>query len=321
MSISQYVGGYLKMREADKKRKEAGFEGTQLGRPLFNRTDHGPAPEERNKRARYAIVKAMAEEATLTWMKGAKRQIAISLSGKEIAPDASPLTDPDIIGTCGSYSIMRRTYDPVTLKLHEEEFIIACDVLRPKPAIRLRNWEEAVAIANGDVEPRPGLEIDPETLRWVIRNTQLSRRLFVMAALNPGLEIPFTIDWERYMRARNDENPERLFRLRTLKLEGIEGMRMRMREINARYQSCNDDFVLQHQRTVAGSWNRLLWTRNEAIDRLRKKVGEENVRLFPGDYSEMSEAYRKYVLKGGKNVAKVQKAKWRVEDAEKKKDE
>lgn len=245
-------------------------------------------------------------------------QMVASVSGKTLDEDPNPIADSDVAYTNMRYMIFRsNVISPNTHGMHhealltEDTFQIECDMLRPRKWIRVRNWEELCAIAAEKIPTKNG--IDPKTVRWMIQNTQISRKLFLCAELNTNMRIPFTLDWERYLRARNSQNPKRPFCLRSARVQMIEILRENIRNGNAVNLAQNRAFVLQHSyQPHTCTWARQNPNYSRRIDGEAELAKLDNPKRYPIDYSDYDEYYRDTVL-GRKNRITIKKNTWKGE--------
>ena len=242
------------------------------------------------KGQRHEFVRKMAIEASLMGGEGNNRMV-ISLSGKEIAPDATPLTDSDVISTNMRYRITYSFSEKGTGRLTEKAFLIECDILRPSKYIRVRSWEELVGYSKG-LFGITSIKYDMLTVRWMIAFTQISRELFIAAQTNPGLGIPFSLDWQRFFRRRREtyKDPALIYRLRTLTMDSVERIRLRFRARFNMQLGLNKTFVLQHSYSDRTS----MWFRKKTLTKREREELEkmDNPRRYPKDYSDMDEMHR-----------------------------
>lgn len=270
------------------------------------------------KTLRYKFNKRLAAELALMSRAGINGGgMIISLSGKEIPNNPNLFQDDDLTMTNMQYVVFKsNVISPNThrmnheMMLTEDVFQINCDFLRPRRWIRVRSWNELVAMANGSIPPRGG--VDVRTIRWLVKNTQISRELFTVCELNIGMRVHFTVDWERYLRIRNAQNPERIYRLRTPKIELMEIIRESMRNAAAAVLPQNRAFLMQHSYArKTSSWRRrdprFIKRKYNAMEELAKL---DNPRMYPMDFSDYDENYRNVVLNPKRTFLKASKNTW-----------
>lgn len=291
------IGNMPKKRE-DAERRAA--EASEYGLPYDPRQ---PLPWRRAQR--HEFVRRMAAEASLMWGDGC-RKMAVSLSGKPLAPDANPAKDPDVVSTSMSYRVTYSFREKGAGRLTERAFLIECDVLRPSKSVRVRSWEELVGYSKG-MFSISSVRYDMETVRWMLAFTQISRELFLCAEANPGMPIPFSVDWARYIRLRNEQDPGAKYRLRTLSIDSVERIRQRFRARFEMQLGFNRAFVLQHSFSDRTS----MWFRKKTLTQREEAelAGMDGPKRYPADYSDLEEAHRLTLFGANRSAMKIQKGK------------
>lgn len=121
------------------------------------------------------------------------------LARASVKLDELPLTDddePTRDGVCRdtnmryyiSYSpIVTRKSKKYGLIMDKASFQIICDLFYPKGVARFSNWDEFYN------SPHP-------VARWLVRNTNVSKRMFEIAREHVYLCVPFCINYTAYLK-------------------------------------------------------------------------------------------------------------------------
>ena len=265
-------------------------------------------PRKYFRKWQHQFVRKMAAEAALIWGEDCKKAV-VSISGKPIPIEANPAKDPDLVATNMKYRVTDNYLDEASMCLTERSFLVECDVIRPKKQIRVRNWSELVAFAKGIIDLDCDVQPDRASVMWVLKNTQICAHLFNLAEMNPGMPIPFTIDWERYIYTRKKQNPDRPFKLRALSIDNIEALRMRLKMRFFANMRSNMAFRFQHH----FSETTLKWRRqSEDMTQHEKKMLSEfrkPQKLYPYDHSDLGEVHRNILFRKNKALMKIEKGK------------
>lgn len=151
-----------------------------------------------------------------------KSRPCVNLKGEEIKENDSPLTNKDCIYTSLYWGVR---YEPYKRGKNTVPYLVKGDIFGI--GVRLKDWQELVDVANGGELSNPKInrheENIPQKLKFILKYTTLDENMFKVAKDNLGIELTFSLKYDKYIKDAKTLIPP------VLKKEMIEKLKIKFK--------------------------------------------------------------------------------------------